>query len=624
VHTGHNAAIKSAVFDFASPDGCDLPHTSVTKATIHQGEWSTSCTSKQRGNTQTPYYAKRYTFTLPTATTVAVDLKSSVDTYLYLIETRNGTSTVKAQNDDIGATDDSRLSVRLQPGAYTIEATTAAPRATGTFTLIIAPVTTDAAYHATVDEPWAAAFDSPATPSRHTVTPPDGLDLALTHSVGTATVTATPTRAGFYNATFAYASQLGTAHSTITINVTCPERHVRRTDRTCRAANSIPTDLVVPNDPPHGHKLYQVSLAALAGMVQAADEMNHNFQNKCAAIPERYRLTRNLLVALLVAVQYHEVHQDSDATEPEPTSLMVLSRYDHSGTRSDNDHLYSLKDPNSDPRAFWHPGVGLWQLDDANGYARYLNHAQRAQATTGARTAATIIHNNYCVRAPRSSHAPFTGPDVTEKIIDHLKWSLYSSAWWACSKKVTIDGQEDREPDKCYPTLRDIVSLSDINSEDAVFSDTSNPRSDSPYYGRLFLNVHDRLTHEYGGVEPKVCKWSGGRRSGKTFPCFKYDISRAEGYWHPHTGMDEGTSDRSPLAYPFLSFTYPESGTAGASKHVVFMAADTGYGRDLIAAVPVDKDVREDLSENPSENPPNGWWHEDDVGGSSVRIVEDW
>ena len=46
---------------------------------------------------------------------------------------------------------------------------------------------------------------------------------------------------------------------------------------------------------------------------------------------------------------------------------------------------------------------------------------------------------------------------------------------------------------------------------------------------------------------------------------------------------------------------------------------DTGYGRDLIAAVPVGMDVRDG-----PEGSPDGWWHEDDVDGSSVRIVEDW
>ncbi|MCY4629490.1 MAG: fibronectin type III domain-containing protein [bacterium] len=645
-HNGHNAA-ESAVFGFASPDGCDLPLTWVTKATIHQGEWSTSCTSKQRGNTQTPYYAKRYTFTLPTATTVAVDLKSSVDTYLYLIETRNGTTTVKAQNDDIGATDDSRLSVRLQPGAYTIEATTAAPRATGDFTLIIAPVTTDTAYHATVGEPWAAAFDSPATPSRHAVTPPDGLNLTLTHSVGTATVTATPTRAGFYNATFAYASQLGTAHSTITINVTCPEGHLRRTDRTCRAANSIPTDLVVPNDSPHGHKLYQVSQAALAGMVQAADEMNHNFQDKCAAIPERYRLTRNLLVALLVAVQYHEVRQDSDATEPEPASLMYLSRGDFYHTsspgRQRNLHLYSLKtysygDKYDYPNAFWHPGVGLWQLDDANKYGSKLNHVQRAHATTAAANAAEIIHDNYCTRASESPSAPFTGVKIEDKIIAHLKWSLLDSAWWGCSK---LEGLI-RRPANCYPTLRDIVSISDIDSEYAVFSDTRSPRSDSPYYGRLYLNVDPDLTDEYGGgVTALTCEWTGAR-DGQTFDCDKYDISRANGHvglsnvssgTDPHNSLADD-SQRSPLAYPFLSFTHTMTNSEGKKtdlKYIVFKSTDTGYTDtrnnriDLIAAVPVGTNVRTDPSGNPTDGwwhmSANGWWHTNTVDGSGVRIV---
>jgi len=643
VHTGHNAA-ESAVFDFASPDGCDLSFTWATKATIHQSEWSTSCTSKKRnpGNSQTPYYAKRYTFTLPTAATVAVDLNSRQNTYLYLWGTGDDGTKVDLHNDNIDTTNrDSRLSVRLQPGTYTIEATTAAPRATGDFTLIIAPAgPLAAAYHATVGEPWAAAFESPATPSRHTVTPPDGLDLALTHSNNTATVTGTPQLAGTYNATFESTSRLGTAHSTITITVTCPIDHIQRSDRTCREALGPGLEaLLVPGSHwEQGQTTYQVSQAALRGMVNAANDFTNvnalkNFNTGCAVIHPDYRLTRELLVALLVSIQFHELFNPSS----EPNSLMDLSRGDYYhedvAWRLKNRNLYSLKTVDGDPRAFWHPGVGLWQLDDASTYGSNLNHAQRAHATTAASAAAEIIHHNYCYGKTRLTE---------QQSINRLKTSLYKAAWNACEPTT------DAANGVCYKTFRSIVKGEE-------FPDPQNTRSPQPYDGRLqYLNVHTKLTDPHGGaVESLRCTWTGGTRSTQPFPCFKFDdISHddcdsgitnclnpaVQGYVHLYGGItgyfgfnSKGKpSGRSPLAFPFLSFT--NESTSPHMKYIVFKADTnddgviTGYDRDLIAGVPLGWDVRNVPAQESGYiglyDREDGWWHEHSVDGSTVVMVE--
>ena len=95
-------------------------------------------------------------------------------------------------------------------------------------------------------------------------------------------------------------------------------------------------------------------------------------------------------------------------------------------------------------------------------------------------------------------------------------------------------------------------------------------------------------------------------------------VGRAEGYiWLSESPT--GTKSRSPLALPFLSFTYPQTGTKDAAKHIVFMKEDTGYGRDLIAAVPVGTNVRK----SPDGDPAQGWWHVNEIDGSSVE-VEEW
>lgn len=194
---------------------------------------------------------------------------------------------------------------------------------------------------------------------------------------------------------------------------------------------------------------------------------------------------------------------------------------------------------------------------------------------------------------------------------EHLAWALHDSAWWGCSEGMG----RNRRAANCYPTLEDIVSGDD------VFADTRNVQ---PGKGRLYLNVHgnvdddvhDDFTDEYsGGVETLTCRWAGKRSGEKPFLCYKYDAESAEGYqWL--SGYPTGHKTRSPLALPFLSFTYPQSD--GEAKHMVFMKEDTGYGRDLIAAVPVGTDVRK----GPADTA-HGWWHIDQIDGSSVE-VEEW
>lgn len=296
---------------------------------------------------------------------------------------------------------------------------------------------------------------------------------------------------------------------------------------------------------------------------------------------------------------------------------MDLSRGDHKNTRTENIHLYSLKTVAGDERAFWNPGVGLWQLDDANGYANKLNHAERAQATTGALNAAKIIHNNYCNKAHKSPHSPFTGShrEKHNKIIKHLADSLYKAAWYGCSVE---DENKDRHAANCVPTLEDLVSGDD------VFVDTRNVRSDR---GRLYLNVHEDMTHEYGsGVDTLTCRWTGKRSNHDPFLCYKYDVDRADGYMKSF-GEPKGSDGWSPLALPFLSFTYPESQTIGSWKHMVFKNSDTRYGLDLIAAVPVGNNPR--VAPVEGERPPldpkkldYGWWYTGEIDKSSVEVAE--
>ena len=84
-------------------------------------------------------YARFYTFTLSAATDVAVTLESEQDTYLYIMDSLGKSGTILHENDDItpGSNTNSRIEANLQPGEYTIEATTYNTATVGVFTLIV-------------------------------------------------------------------------------------------------------------------------------------------------------------------------------------------------------------------------------------------------------------------------------------------------------------------------------------------------------------------------------------------------------------------------------------------------------------------------------------------------------
>ena len=83
-------------------------------------------------------YARFYTFTLSESSTVTVELKSSTDPYMYLMQGKGKTGAILHYNDDVTSDDrNSRISQSLSAGDYTIEATTYEIETTGTFTLTV-------------------------------------------------------------------------------------------------------------------------------------------------------------------------------------------------------------------------------------------------------------------------------------------------------------------------------------------------------------------------------------------------------------------------------------------------------------------------------------------------------
>ena len=96
---------------------------------------SSSWTTDKPSTHRPGKYAKYYQFTLDLETEVTIDLSSSIDTYLFLLEGKNENASVVTRDDDGGAGRNSRIIRILPSGTYTIEATTYMAAQTGNFVM---------------------------------------------------------------------------------------------------------------------------------------------------------------------------------------------------------------------------------------------------------------------------------------------------------------------------------------------------------------------------------------------------------------------------------------------------------------------------------------------------------
>ena len=106
--------------------------TSATTA----GIWSADCLSQNRENA----YARYYAFSVSEQAEVTITLESDTDPYLFLLD---DSDEVIVENDDIDLDEgdfNSRIIKTLDPGDYTIEATTYDTEAAGEYTLTVSGI----------------------------------------------------------------------------------------------------------------------------------------------------------------------------------------------------------------------------------------------------------------------------------------------------------------------------------------------------------------------------------------------------------------------------------------------------------------------------------------------------
>lgn len=149
------------------------------------------------------------------------------------------------------------------------------------------------------------------------------------------------------------------------------------------------------------------------------------------AISRCSRLSRDGLTALVVAPVFKE---SSAATSPSTApSPMTLSRYDEwSGkygtdtNQNANYGLYAFRDPyTAYARAYWHPGIGIWQYDSAGVGAPYTA-IERMDVRAVAGDVAAGMARRYC--NPPTSVVGHLAPFTDEERRNAAWWP-----WWAGS-----------------------------------------------------------------------------------------------------------------------------------------------------------------------------------------------
>lgn len=271
-----------------------------------------------------------------------------------------------------------------------------------------------------------------------------------------------------------------------------------------------------------------------------------------AATPRTCTVSDDGLTALAVSPVFKE---SSAATSPSTVpSPMTLSRYDEwSGTlgtdnnRDANYGLYAFRDPSTPyKRAFWHPGIGIWQYDTAGVGAPFTAIERMDVAVTAADVAAGMA-SRYCnPSASLIGHsAPFSGQE--------RRYAAWSPWGYPCTL--------------CEAQFQALVST-------------------TPHFASLTLVDGISTT---GGAQRRTCTLLG---VAGTVTCWYIDprpgvIQGATG-WAQIAPLDGGspTVAPTPLAAPFYVVD------RGATEERHWLRADTGYGIDITGSRVVGKNDR--------------------------------
>lgn len=245
---------------------------------------------------------------------------------------------------------------------------------------------------------------------------------------------------------------------------------------------------------------------------------------------DRCGLPRDAFVAAMLAPSWPETGA-SGSLSPSP---MTLSRWDNQAA------LYAFGNASTPyRRAFWHPGVGLWQYDSAGLGAPYTA-SQRADIRVMATAMAETISARYC--------------GATGSVPDRLNRAWLP--WHGCNEN------------RCLAIW---IQIYDINAQ------------------QLRSVARDNAVTNTGGVVQHTCQGPGAAGS---FPCWRVDPARAQGYGAGSTAWADpsyGGSATAPLTAPFYTYA------AGGYEYRHWLRADTGYSSGVWARRPLGQNARNSL-----------------------------
>jgi hypothetical protein len=244
-------------------------------------------------------------------------------------------------------------------------------------------------------------------------------------------------------------------------------------------------------------------------------------------------LSNAQLGTIMLAITFTEAGPLASTTvAPSP---MTLSRWDTQPI------LYSFGDPaTSFPRAFWHPGVGLWQFDHP-----WSNTAtERIDTRTAARLAAQVVAGRWCGWPGTGSRFEYT-----------------VRPWHGCD-------DETGEGNRCLGIFNHHFRANNAASldDDRIVAITLQPG-----------------VTRLGGARYTSCVLPG---ETSLRPCMFVNPAAAQGSraWAATTGMP------TPLAAPFYVLR------VGDHEWRYWLRADTGYDRDIFAAAVVGSNPRTTLT----------------------------
>lgn len=275
-----------------------------------------------------------------------------------------------------------------------------------------------------------------------------------------------------------------------------------------------------------GYSSIKVTSGTYRGVMGGIDAL-YTSGRGCAAV------SKPRLASVLFAIPAHEL---GGWQPPSPASF---SRGDNMAVDARNERLYSFARNNGkEARAFWSPGIGIYQLDTLNltvgAYAKA--NTRRATILVGG-----LLLDRWCDGGTKAMR------------------SFLSRTWFACAN------------DACYSTAQALYDASRNRLQNV---------SKTP---------GNSIT---GGVKSRFC-WSGDRP--KVYVrCQFFDISALQGEMNQIAlNGGAGPNPYTPVPADFVELTI--STDKGRAEARVFMTGNTGYGREIWAIRPLGTNPRTSL-----------------------------